>query len=79
MVTSAGGAGAYWSLLRRVALVFAEGLISYGASTAGVDPRAALAALKPIDRQPPPAGHPERCAADVPPTAVEREIWSRLF
>ncbi|MFI6154528.1 DUF6059 family protein [Kitasatospora sp. NPDC051170] len=26
----------------------------------------------------PPAGHPERLVAGVPPTPVERELWARL-
>ncbi|MFE2110959.1 DUF6059 family protein [Kitasatospora sp. NPDC059463] len=32
----------------------------------------------PSVRTGPPAGHPERSMAGVPPTPVERELWARL-
>ncbi|MFI5934255.1 DUF6059 family protein [Actinoplanes sp. NPDC051494] len=68
------------SLLRRCARFLAEGLIVYGASSAGMNPHEALAALDPgrYHRSGPPVGHPERLMADVPLTSVEYELWSRL-
>ncbi|MFD5636111.1 DUF6059 family protein [Streptomyces sp. NPDC127077] len=71
---------------RRWADVFARwtsGLLAVGSMLSGCPLPTPSVHREQPDRTPdtscrPPAGHPERPAAHVPPTDVERELWCAL-
>jgi hypothetical protein len=55
------------------------GLLAVGCCLGGLPlPRAATHEETPEPYDGPPSGHPECLAAHIPPTDVERQLWSAL-
>jgi hypothetical protein len=72
-------AWAYRAVLLRCARLVAQGLIHFGASIVGFDPREAVEELNAPALQGPPGGHPERVVDGALMSRDELQLWAQLF